>query len=123
MKYFLQKIFIIFVIIILIIVISTLLGILPWRTAKKSYFLREKLRPYECGFNPQIKSRNSFSLRFFIITILFLIFDVEIVLLFPLVSSSLTNKTLSIIILIYFLIILIIGVIHEWNKDIFSWTK
>ncbi len=49
----------------------------------KSDYSREKLRTYECGFEPMARSRQSFCLRFFILAIIFLVFDVEIALLIP----------------------------------------
>ena len=45
----------------------------------------EKSRPFECGFTPKFSSRLPFSIRFFLITIIFLVFDVELILIFPLV--------------------------------------
>ncbi|MCL4148262.1 UNVERIFIED_CONTAM: hypothetical protein GTU68_022293 [Idotea baltica] len=49
----------------------------------KNFLDFEKLRPFECGFIPQAKFRSPFSMHFFLIAIIFLIFDVELVLLFP----------------------------------------
>lgn len=100
------------------LIASTLL-IIPLLLAKKSYLAREKLSPYETGFSPISKSRQPFSLRFFIITILFLIFDVEIVLLLPLITAK--PLISPIIIVTIFIFILVLGLIHEWKKGLISW--
>jgi NADH-ubiquinone oxidoreductase chain 3 len=59
---------------------------------RKNKAQREKLRAFECGFEPEHKIRNSFSLRFFTLTVVFLIFDVEVAILFPL---PLANESLN----------------------------
>jgi len=56
---------------------------LAYALSLKSFQDREKLRPFECGFLPQASTRNPFSMHFFLIALVFLIFDVELILLFP----------------------------------------
>nr|YP_010309788.1 NADH dehydrogenase subunit 3 [Megetra punctata]UMR54905.1 NADH dehydrogenase subunit 3 [Megetra punctata] len=91
--------------------------------SKKTYFDREKSSPFECGFDPKSSARLPFSLHFFLIAIIFLIFDVEITLLFPLIMSlkisNLMNYTL---ILTIFILILLIGLFHEWKQGALDWT-
>nr|QQQ88665.1 NADH dehydrogenase subunit 3 [Hyalella cajasi] len=88
----------------------------------KSDKSREKVSPFECGFDPFKKSRVPFSLRFFLVTIIFLVFDVEIALLFPLglmkMSSDLLFVGLSGLVLI---LILMLGLVHEWNQGALTW--
>nr|YP_010032942.1 NADH dehydrogenase subunit 3 [Protaeolidiella atra]QOW38676.1 NADH dehydrogenase subunit 3 [Protaeolidiella atra] len=82
----------------------------------------EKLSAFECGFDPLSKMRSPFSTRFFLLVVLFLIFDVEIALLFP-VLSVMASKT-SVILLTSigsFLMILLIGMFHEWNEGALDW--
>lgn len=92
--------------------------------SKKSISDREKNSPFECGFDPKSSSRIPFSLRFFLISIIFLIFDVEIALILPIVLiinySNLIIWTVSSII---FIIILLLGLYHEWNQGILNWSN
>lgn len=104
-----------FIISIIIIKISLIIS-------KKLKLNFEKISPFECGFNPIFFKRIPFSIRFFIITIIFLIFDIEIALLIPIILSiKISNKLIWIITRILFIIILIIGLIHEWNYGALNW--
>nr|AFQ62114.1 NADH dehydrogenase subunit 3 [Micrambina sp. MIC01] len=91
--------------------------------SKKSFSDREKSSPFECGFDPKSTARLPFSLQFFLIAVIFLIFDVEIILLFPMILlikiSSIMNFTL---IFIFFILILIIGLLHEWKQGALNWA-
>jgi len=94
--------------------ISFLLGRLAVVTGKKSLKDREKLMPFECGFDPFNKARIPFSLRFFLITIIFLIFDVEVAILLPLalIKGSVRRGVRQLLRLLVILI-LIAGLVHE----------
>nr|YP_010570397.1 NADH dehydrogenase subunit 3 [Ophiophthalmus serratus]UZG65885.1 NADH dehydrogenase subunit 3 [Ophiophthalmus serratus] len=83
-----------------------------------------KASPYECGFDPLNSSRLPFSFRFFLIAILFLIFDLEIALLIPLpFSLNFTYYQNSIFFLALFIIILSIGLYYEWISGGLEWAN
>nr|UNO53656.1 NADH dehydrogenase subunit 3 [Ixodes vespertilionis] len=89
----------------------------------KSSLDKEKLSPFECGFDPFSLSRVPFSLKFFLISIIFLIFDIEIVIIlpFPLLTQ---NKNITFILSIVIINLMILwGLIYEWNKNMLEWMK
>nr|APL97251.1 NADH dehydrogenase subunit 3 [Linevichella vortex] len=105
------------------IALSTLLTSLPLSFAKKSLMSREKLSPFECGFDPYKKARTPFSLRFFMITILFLVFDVELTLLMPLGVLTKHSDPSTIMFAAAFLVLIILaGLLHEWNQGALAWS-
>jgi NADH-ubiquinone oxidoreductase chain 3 len=75
----------------------------------------EKLSPYECGMNPLGDARSKFSIQFFLVAILFLIFDLEIIFLFPFAVSLYHVSFYGFWIVIIFLIVLTIGFIFEFS--------
>nr|YP_009122999.1 NADH dehydrogenase subunit 3 [Strigamia maritima]AJK90883.1 NADH dehydrogenase subunit 3 [Strigamia maritima] len=91
--------------------------------AKKTESDREKMSPFECGFEPMKSARLPFSLRFFLVALIFLIFDVEISLLLPLpLIMKITPLHPLIYTSILFLIILTAGLFYEWNSGALDWS-
>jgi len=82
---------------------------------------KEKVSIYECGFDPFHTPGEPFSIRFFLIAILFLVFDLEISYLFPWSCSSNIISLEGHFVVIIFLIILTLGLIYEWMKGGLEW--
>nr|AGU69057.1 NADH dehydrogenase subunit 3 [Ptilinopus pulchellus]AGU69058.1 NADH dehydrogenase subunit 3 [Ptilinopus pulchellus] len=84
----------------------------------------EKLSPYECGFDPLGSARLPFSIRFFLVAILFLLFDLEIALLLPLPWASQLQSPITTLIWTSALIILLtLGLIYEWMQGGLEWAE
>ena len=81
----------------------------------------EKLSAYECGFEPFNDSRMEFDVRFYLVAILFIIFDLEIAFLFPWAISLGNLGALGFWSMMVFLSILTIGFIYEWKKGALEW--
>ncbi|KYN33730.1 NADH-ubiquinone oxidoreductase chain 3, partial [Trachymyrmex septentrionalis] len=94
---------------ITLILISTILLSINFIISKKTYINQEKISPFKCGFNPSSRVRLSFSRQFFIINLIFLIFNIEIALLLSLIILSINFNPFIIIYLFIFLFILILG--------------
>nr|WIL79841.1 NADH dehydrogenase subunit 3 [Omadius sp.] len=108
----------------IIMTIVSLLMALASIITKKTFMDREKNSPFECGFDPKSSARMPFSLHFFLIAMIFLIFDVEITLIFPLIMIiKMTNLANYIIISFFLLFILLLGLYHEWNQGALDWNN
>nr|BAF44051.1 NADH dehydrogenase subunit 3 [Varanus niloticus] len=84
----------------------------------------EKLSPYECGFDPFGTARLPFSLHFFMVAILFLLFDLEIALLLPLPwAVNLPHPTMTLALTLAILTLLTLGLIYEWKQGGLEWTN
>ncbi len=81
----------------------------------------EKVSVYECGFDPFGDSRQKFEVRFFLIGILFIIFDLEISFLFPWSITFLSLPIFSYYSMCIFLFILTVGLVYEWFKGGLEW--
>ena len=81
----------------------------------------EKLSAYECGFEAFDDSRIEFDVRFYLVAILFIIFDLEIAFLFPWAISLGSIGALGFWSMMIFLSVLIIGFIYEWKKGALNW--
>tara|TARA_Y100001954_G_scaffold50198_1_gene53026 strand:+ start:37 stop:405 length:369 start_codon:yes stop_codon:yes gene_type:complete len=81
----------------------------------------EKLSAYECGFEPFNDSRMEFDIRFYLVAILFIIFDLEIAFLFPWAITLGNIGIFGFFSMMLFLFILTIGFIYEWKKGALDW--
>ena len=111
------SIFILLIISIIIAVIPMVLGLIISAYNPD----KEKLSSYECGFEPFQNTRLKFDIRFYLIAILFIIFDLEIAFLFPWAIVMKYLNIPGIIAMVIFLFILSIGFIYEWKKGALEW--
>lgn len=81
----------------------------------------EKLSPYECGFEAFADSRMRFDVRYYLIAILFIIFDLEIAFLFPWAVVLDSVGLYGLLAMVLFLGILVVGFIYEWKKGALEW--
>jgi NADH-quinone oxidoreductase subunit A len=81
----------------------------------------EKLSAYECGFNAFDDARMKFDVRFYLVSILFIIFDLEVAFLFPWVMSFNTIGWFGFWSVIVFLGVLTVGFVYEWRKGALEW--
>nr|YP_008757892.1 NADH dehydrogenase subunit 3 [Protobothrops cornutus]AGS43706.1 NADH dehydrogenase subunit 3 [Protobothrops cornutus] len=111
----------------------TLLIILATATATLLYAINammpkkpdiNKLSPYECGFDPLGNARSPISIQFFLVAILFILFDLEIILLLPIPWSINTNPTTTTTTMTTTLLItLTLGLVYEWLQGGLEWTE
>nr|YP_007625803.1 NADH dehydrogenase subunit 3 [Axis axis]AEP20864.1 NADH dehydrogenase subunit 3 [Axis axis]AUM82213.1 NADH dehydrogenase subunit 3 [Axis porcinus]WKF19575.1 NADH dehydrogenase subunit 3 [Axis axis] len=84
----------------------------------------EKTSPYECGFDPMGSARLPFSMKFFLVAITFLLFDLEIALLLPLPWASQTNNLGTMLTMALLLILLLAASLaYEWTQKGLEWTE
>ncbi len=81
----------------------------------------EKLSPYECGFEAFEDSRMKFDVRYYLVAILFIIFDLEIAFLFPWAVVLREIGMIGFLAMMLFLAILVVGFIYEWKKGALQW--
>ncbi len=82
---------------------------------------KEKLSAYECGFEPFENARLPFDVRYYLVAILFILFDLETAFLFPWAVSLHRIGWLGFVNMMVFLVILTIGFIYEWKKGALEW--
>jgi NADH-quinone oxidoreductase subunit A len=104
--------------------LSFLLLIASLKISSKEYDA-EKLSAYECGFTPIGDARQPFHVRFYLVGILFLLFDLEVIFLFPWAVSlhwfNITEFYYSLSVVMFFLLLLTVGYIYEWDKGALDW--
>nr|YP_010610817.1 NADH dehydrogenase subunit 3 [Paratkina nigrifasciana]WAP91638.1 NADH dehydrogenase subunit 3 [Paratkina nigrifasciana] len=112
------------IILLMIIMIFMILYFIILMISKKSIIDLQKSTPFECGFNPMSNKRLPFSIHFFLIAVIFLIFDIEIIIIIPMIFTMKYSMILYwMISTILFIFILILGLYHEWYNGMLNWTN
>nr|YP_010031616.1 NADH dehydrogenase subunit 3 [Necremnus tutae]QOV03011.1 NADH dehydrogenase subunit 3 [Necremnus tutae] len=111
---------IIFFMFLLIMFLMLLMNLL---LSKKLFKNREKSSPFECGFDPISNNRMPFSIQFYLISIIFLIFDVEIAMILPMVNSYSLFYYFINLNMIIIMLILLFGLYIEMKEGAFKWFK
>lgn len=111
----------IFSLLIFLFFFSVVLLLISFLLSQKSYDV-EKNSPYECGFNPFEDAREPFEIHFYLVAILFIIFDSEISFLIPWVVCFRFVGFFGFFIVVFFLIFLTIGFVYELFKGALDWT-
>ncbi len=81
----------------------------------------EKLSPYECGFESFGQARMKFDVRYYLVAILFIVFDLEIAFLFPWAIALEEIGLFGFLAMMVFLLVLVVGFIYEWKKGALEW--
>nr|UZA66685.1 NADH dehydrogenase subunit 3 [Tanystylum sp. JZ-2022] len=107
----------------ILLFITSIIVTLSIIISKKSFKDMEKASPIECGMNMINSPRIPFSIQFFLIAILFMIFDVEIALIIPLPLINMIKINMITLASITFLMILLLGLLYEWLNGALEWSK
>jgi len=100
--------------------LSTLLFILPWIVAPKKYW-SEKFSAYECGFEPFETPSEVFESHFIVVAVLFIIFDLEVVFLFPWAATAGITETIGYWAFVLYSLILALALFYEWRRGALKW--
>jgi NADH-quinone oxidoreductase subunit A len=101
-------------------VLSVVLLVVPFVVAYKAPD-PEKLSAYECGFNAFDDARMKFDIRFYLVSLLFIIFDLEVAFLFPWAVAFKDVGAFGFWSMMGFLVVLTVGFIYEWRKGALEW--
>jgi NADH-quinone oxidoreductase subunit A len=90
--------------------------------------IREKLIPYECGMDPVGSAHQRFSVRFYLVAMMFILFDIEAIFLVPwaVVFKTLASAGLKVFAfteMIVFMAVLLVGYVYVWKKGLFEWNR
>lgn len=120
--YYIQEYSKILIFLLLASLVASLLLLVAYTLSINNLKDPEKLSEYECGFEPfDAATRQPFDIHFYVVGILFLIFDIEIALLFPWVLGIKTIGVVGICSMLFVLFILLAGFIYEWFRGALSW--
>ena len=96
--------------------------LIPSRLLQTNKYNKVKFEPYECGIEPRTDARDRYSIRYYLVAMLFVIFDVETVFMFPWAVVLERLGIFGLIEMVVFLFILVVGFIYAWKKGALEWA-
>ena len=109
-----------FVYLVIVLAFAAFILILSHKLGPRSK-TREKSSPYECGIRPATPARQRFSLRFYLVAILFILFDIEVVFMFPWAINLRALGGVGLVQMFLFMGILGLGLVYAWRKGALEW--
>lgn len=100
---------------------AAILGLSAWVGVKRP--TREKLSPYECGIQPVGDARDRFSVSFYLVGMLFILFDVEAVFLYPWAVVYKELRWFGFLEMLLYIVILLAGYVYIWKKGALDWSR
>ncbi len=107
---------------ILVAVSFAIFTLMLSRLVHSRRYSRVKLEPYECGIEPETDARDRYSVRYYLVAMLFVIFDVETVFMFPWAVVMDELALFGLIEMLVFLFILVVGYVYAWRKGALDWA-
>jgi NADH-quinone oxidoreductase subunit A len=104
-----------------LIIAGAIMGLSAWVGVKRPS--REKLAPYECGIPPVGNARERFSVSYYLVGMLFILFDVEIAFLFPWAVVYRSLKWYGFVEMLLYIVILLAGYLYVWKKGALDWSR
>ena len=94
-----------------------------WFLGKYQSQSAEKLAPYECGMPPVGDARERQSVKFYLVAMIFLLFDIEVAFLYPWAMGVRDLRWVGFVQVVVFFLILLVGYVYVWRKGVFDWSK
>jgi len=107
--------------VVVLLIASAIMGLSAWVGVKRPS--RDKLAPYECGIPPVGDARERFSVSYYLVGMLFILFDVEIAFLFPWAVVYRSLKWFGFIEMLLYIVILLAGYLYVWKKGALDWSR
>ena len=109
-------------ILILVAIGFAIFTLMVSKLVHSSGYKKVKLEPYECGSEPETDARDRYSIRYYLVAMLFVIFDVETVFMFPWAVAMDELALFGLIEMLVFIFILVIGYVYAWRKGALDWA-
>lgn len=111
----------IFILLAVVLGFAGFILVTSWLLGSGTNRSKDKMGPYECGMQPRHSARRRFSLSFYVTAVIFLLFDIEVIFLFPWAITLRELGTPGLVQMVVFVLILGLGLVYAWRKGALEW--